>query len=175
MKASQLCQTLCNPMDCSLPSSSVGILQARKLDWVAVPFSVSLCPASLCTPRPSVPVRGSFWPRNYRRTLPSEPPGQPHTWWVKHPRWLPKHFSLLTTWERQTWGRVLELLGQGSDLDLGFDMAIAASVFTCGPVGRLTGRLLSFQPWAFSYPVMGRKARESNFSLLTSSEKLVLF
>ena len=31
---------LCDPMDCSLPGSSVhGILQARILEWVAVPFS----------------------------------------------------------------------------------------------------------------------------------------
>ena len=34
------CPTLCNPMDCSPPGSSVhGILQARILEWVAVPFS----------------------------------------------------------------------------------------------------------------------------------------
>ena len=33
-------QTLCDPMDGSLPSSSVrGILQARILEWVAIPFS----------------------------------------------------------------------------------------------------------------------------------------
>ena len=31
---------LCNPMDCSLPGSTVhGILQARILEWVAIPFS----------------------------------------------------------------------------------------------------------------------------------------
>ena len=31
---------LCNPADCSLPGSSVhGILQARILEWVAIPFS----------------------------------------------------------------------------------------------------------------------------------------
>jgi len=31
--------TLCHPMDCSLPGSSVhGILQARILEWVAIPF-----------------------------------------------------------------------------------------------------------------------------------------
>ena len=37
---SQSCQTLCNPMDCSLPDSSVhGIVHARKLGWVAIPFS----------------------------------------------------------------------------------------------------------------------------------------
>ena len=36
----QLCPTLCNPMDCSPPGSSVhGILQVRTLEWVAIPFS----------------------------------------------------------------------------------------------------------------------------------------
>ena len=45
----QLCLTLCNPMDCSLPGSSVhGILQARILEWVAISFS-----------------RGSSWPRDW--------------------------------------------------------------------------------------------------------------
>ena len=39
VKATQASPTLCNPMDCSLPGSSVhGILQARILEWVAVPF-----------------------------------------------------------------------------------------------------------------------------------------
>ena len=43
----QSCPTLCDPMDCSPPSSSVhGILQARILEWVAIPFS-----------------KGSSWPR----------------------------------------------------------------------------------------------------------------
>ena len=35
-KLLQSCLTLCNPMDCSLLDSSV---QARKLDWVVIPFS----------------------------------------------------------------------------------------------------------------------------------------
>ena len=36
----QLCPTLCDPMDCRPPGSSVhGILQARILEWVAIPFS----------------------------------------------------------------------------------------------------------------------------------------
>ena len=36
----QLCPTLCDPMDCSQPGSSVhGILQARILEWVGIPFS----------------------------------------------------------------------------------------------------------------------------------------
>ena len=42
------CPTLCDPMDCSPPGSYVhGILQARILEWVAIPFP-----------------RGSFQPRN---------------------------------------------------------------------------------------------------------------
>ena len=47
MLSLQSCPTLCNPMDRSLPGSSVhGILKARILEWVAIPFS-----------------RGSFKPR----------------------------------------------------------------------------------------------------------------
>ena len=39
---------LCDPMVCSTPGSSLhGILQARIVEWVAIPFS-----------------RGSFWPRD---------------------------------------------------------------------------------------------------------------
>ena len=44
----QSCLTLCKSMDCSPPGSSVyGILQARILEWVAIPFS-----------------RGSSWTRD---------------------------------------------------------------------------------------------------------------
>ena len=47
----QSCPTLCDPMDCSPPGSSVhGILQARILEWVAIPFS-----------------KGSSWPRDRTR------------------------------------------------------------------------------------------------------------
>ena len=36
----QLCLTLCNPTDCSLPGFSVhGIFHTRILEWVAIPFS----------------------------------------------------------------------------------------------------------------------------------------
>ena len=39
MLVTQSCPTLCDPMGCSLPGSSVhGILQARILEWVAIPF-----------------------------------------------------------------------------------------------------------------------------------------
>ena len=49
----QSCPTLCNPMDCSLPGSSVHrILQARILEWVAMPSS-----------------RGSSQPRDRTKSL----------------------------------------------------------------------------------------------------------
>ena len=45
----QSCLTLCDPMNCSPPGSSAhGILQARILEWVPIPFS-----------------RGSSWPRDW--------------------------------------------------------------------------------------------------------------
>ena len=44
----QSCLTLCDPMDCSQPSSSIhGVLQARILKWVTILFS-----------------RGFSWPRD---------------------------------------------------------------------------------------------------------------
>ena len=47
-EVAQSCPTLWDPMDCSLPDSSLhGILQARILEWVAISFS-----------------RGSSWPRD---------------------------------------------------------------------------------------------------------------
>ena len=71
VKLLQLCLTLCNPMDCSPPGSSVhGLFQARTLEWAAMPSS-----------------RGSFWPRDGNciswnsciagRFFTAEPPGKP--------------------------------------------------------------------------------------------------
>ena len=42
-EVAQLCLTLCDPMDCSLPGSSVrGIFQARVLEWGAIAFSATV-------------------------------------------------------------------------------------------------------------------------------------
>ena len=62
------CLTLCDPMDCSPPGSSVhGISQARILEWLASSFS-----------------RGSSWPRDRTHVsciaggfFITEPPGKP--------------------------------------------------------------------------------------------------
>ena len=54
-EVTQSCSTLRDPMDCSLPGSSIhGIFQARVLEWVAISFSNSLStrsnPLSLLSP-----------------------------------------------------------------------------------------------------------------------------
>ena len=47
----QLYPALCEPMDCSLPDSSVhGILQARILEWVAIPPSQGVFPTQGLNP-----------------------------------------------------------------------------------------------------------------------------
>ena len=38
-EVAQSCLTLWDPMDCSLPGFSHGIIQARVLEWVAISFS----------------------------------------------------------------------------------------------------------------------------------------
>ena len=44
-EVAQSCPTLCHPVDCSPPGSSVhGILQARVLEWVAISFSSGSSP-----------------------------------------------------------------------------------------------------------------------------------
>ena len=68
-EVAQSCPTLVDPMDCSLPCSSIhGIFQARVLEWAAIAFS-----------------RGSAQLRDQTRVscivgrclaLPSEPPGK---------------------------------------------------------------------------------------------------
>ena len=47
----QLCPTLCDPTDCSLPVSSVhGISQARMLEWVAISSSRGTSHPGIWTP-----------------------------------------------------------------------------------------------------------------------------
>ena len=72
----QLCLTLCNPMDSSLPGSSVhGMLQARILEWVANSFS-----------------RGSSRPRDWTQV--SGIAGRFFTVWATREAWSSLFFSI---------------------------------------------------------------------------------
>ena len=64
IEVTQSCLTLCHPMDCGLPDSSVhGIFQARVLEWVAISF-----------------CRGFFRPRDWTQV--SCIADRPFTIWV---------------------------------------------------------------------------------------------
>ena len=53
----QSCPTLCDPMDCSSPGSSIhGSLQARILEWVATPFSGDLPDPGIGPVSPTAPA-----------------------------------------------------------------------------------------------------------------------
>ena len=61
-EVTQSCPTLSDPMDCSLPGSSVhGIFQARVLEWVAIAFSKACMHAKLLQSCPTLcdPIDGS--------------------------------------------------------------------------------------------------------------------
>ena len=50
-EVAQLCPTLCDPMDCSLPGSSVhGIFQGIVLEWTAISFSRGIFPTQGSNP-----------------------------------------------------------------------------------------------------------------------------
>ena len=73
MLVTQSCPTLCDPMDCSLPGSSVhGIVEAIRLEWVAIPFS-----------------RRSSWPRDcvscISRQILYSWANREAPWWELHP------------------------------------------------------------------------------------------
>ena len=90
-EVAQSCPTLCDPMDCSLPGSSVhGIFQARVPEWVAISFS-----------------RGSSQPRDWTQV--SHIVGRRFTVWA-----LTRHntFSdLIVKWKlRVTKDTIIDLL-----------------------------------------------------------------
>ena len=70
-KSLQSCPTLCDPVDCSPPGSSIhGILQARILEWVAISFSRG----SSCLQQSNVHL---VWLLHCRQFFTTEPLGSP--------------------------------------------------------------------------------------------------
>ena len=82
-EVTQSCLTLSDPMDCSLPGSSIhGIFQARVLEWGAIAFSGKELVVKKCRRGDAVfhPRAGKIpWRRAWQPTpvfLPGEPEGQ---------------------------------------------------------------------------------------------------
>ena len=79
-EVAQSCPTLCDPMDCSLPGSSIhGIFQARILEWVSISFS-----------------KGSSRPED--QTQVSCVVGRCFTIWATYPRPLQNEASCQSYW-----------------------------------------------------------------------------
>ena len=102
MFLAQSCLTLCDPMDCSPPGSSVhGIVQARILQWVAIPC-----------------FRGSSWPSD--RSLVSCMTGRFLIVWATRGSWRTRIFQRICTYVELTHWKSLwcwEGLGAGGEGD----------------------------------------------------------
>ena len=62
LEVHQSCPSLCNPMDCSLPDSTVHrLLQARILEWVAMPSTTGSSNPGIKPRSPALQVKGSGW------------------------------------------------------------------------------------------------------------------
>ena len=122
----QSCPTLCDPMECSLPGSSVhGIFQARILEWVAVSFS-----------------RGSSQPRN--QTCISQ---------LLHCRQIFYHWA---TGEAQKWCKKDKIRdvykALGFDKKITLNMALKACVILPGPIVQGGWAVLQNQENEFQSP-----------------------
>ena len=77
-KSIQSYLTLCNPMDCNLPGSSVhGILKARILEWVAMPSSRRIFQTQGSNPHIFYVSCSHRWVQ-----LPLAPPGKPVSYFM---------------------------------------------------------------------------------------------
>ena len=88
-EVAQSCPTLCDPMDCSLPGSSIHeIFQASVLEWVAISFS-----------------RGSFRPRDWTQV--SCIAARHFTIWATREKGMATQFSILA-WRGAWWAMGLQ-------------------------------------------------------------------
>ena len=104
-EVTQSCPTLCNPMDCSLPGSSLhGIFQTRILEWVAISFS-----------------RGSSQPRDWTQV--SHTVGKHFTIWAtrKPPKGSPLLYSCWWEYNLVQW--ILEQFGTIQRLHFHFSLS----------------------------------------------------
>ena len=94
------CTTLCDPMDYSLPGSSVhGILQARILEWVAKPSSRA---SSWPSFEPASPASPALAGRIFTTQPPGEAPKQKRL--INAPEFFPE-------WKINSWDMCLWTMG----------------------------------------------------------------
>ena len=103
----QLCLTLCNPMDCSLPGSSVhGLFQARIPEWVAMSSSRGSKALSLVSPA----LAGGFFTTNATWEADMGPWGVSYSCFLSHPSSVYEELRVRGVKE---YAQVIELKCQG--------------------------------------------------------------
>jgi len=150
-EVTQSCPTLSDPMDCSLPGSSVhGIFQARVLEWGAIAFSDlklrakshQLCP-TLCDPIDGSPPGSTIPGILQARTLEWVAISFSNAWkWKVKVKLLSRARLLATPWtatcqappsmgfSRQEYWSGVPLLSPGSSLETHYPIQIVDLHFT---------------------------------------------
>ena len=104
-----MCPTLCHPLDCSPPGSSVhGISQARILEWVA-------CPSPGDLPDPGIEPCLLHLQAD---SLPSEPQGKPSGWKAETMAWNGSEHGLWKYRRGTGWGAWCQLRCFGVEVTL---------------------------------------------------------
>ena len=158
----QPCPTLCDHMDCSPPGSSVhGILQARILEWVAMPSS-----------------RGIFLTLHCRQILCSWATGEaPFTFycaWNSGPSWSDSNIALLVPpLTPQSWGLCLFLLSPSFLLQATLGFFPPCNTYTFSPVkaAHISESITHLSPACFMMFIQ----RKCKHPLPTSKETLLIF
>ena len=78
----QSCLTLCNPMDCSPPGSSIREIFSKQEYWSGLP-----CPPPGDLHNPRIELKSSAFPASQVDSLSIEPPGKPYLYHM-NPRFL---------------------------------------------------------------------------------------
>ena len=86
-KVLQSCPTLCNPVDCSPPGSSIhGILQERVLEWAAISSSRDL-------PEPGIKPTSLMFPSLACGFFTTSATWKAQNTYILMPNWLPTELS----------------------------------------------------------------------------------
>ena len=154
-KSLQSCPTLCNPMDCSPPGSSVyEIVQARILEWVVMPFSrgsfqpTGTEPVSPCSS--CIPGR-FFYQGSHQESFPPRNPQINYVWVLGGFSCVPLFVTLWTVahqaplsmgFSRQEYCSGLSCPSPGDLPDPGVELASPALQV----VSRIVGRFFTSEP-----------------------------
>ena len=161
-EVTQSCPTLCDPMDCSLPGSSVhGIFQSRVLEWVAISFSRN-CKEI----QPVCPKGNQSWLFTGRTDAEAEAPIH----------WPPDAKNWLTGKDPDAGKDWRQGKGMTEDEMVGWHHQLDGHEFEQAPgVGDGQGGLACFNPWGNKDSDTTWWLNNNNIFYCAQGESLILF